>query len=221
MEFAEEEDAGEGPVAFDGAGRDVEEGGNLFDGEAAEVAQLDDLALAGVEVFEAEEGFIEEDDVVEFFGGDGEVVVELDALEVAIALQGVVGAGVVDQDAAHDVGGDGDEVLAVVPLGVFAGEAEVGFVDEGGGLEGVVGALAAHVGGGEAMEFGVDEGKEFLSGVGVAFGHLVEEQRDFAWVRVHGVTFRGCVVVSYRRLADFRTNCEVSVVGRVLVWLPG
>jgi hypothetical protein len=65
---------------------------------------------------------------------------------------------VVNEDAAHEGGGDGEEVGAGLPVDLLdAGEAEIGFVDEGGGLEGVVGCFAAEVDGGDAAQFGVDE----------------------------------------------------------------
>ena len=60
------------------------------------------------------------------------------------ALLGMMASGVVDQDATHDAGGDGEEVGPVLPLDPFqVDEPEVGFVDQGGRLEGVPGALAA------------------------------------------------------------------------------
>jgi len=184
--FAGEGDAGEGPVALDGAGSDLEELGDLIDGKASEVAQLDDAGLAGILGGEAGEGLIDGGDFVEAIGRNGEVVVHLDAVKASGAAFGVVLAGVVDEDLAHDVGGEADEVGAAVPVDVFAGEAEVGLVDEGGCLEGMVGALAAHVGLGEAVEFGVDEGKQAVGGSAVAVVHGFEELGDFTWIGLQG-----------------------------------
>jgi hypothetical protein len=186
VELAGEEDAGEGPVALDGARGDLEDGGDLVDGEAAEVAELDDASLAGVLSGEAGESLIDGSDFVEAVGGDGEVVVHLDAMEATGAALGVVLAGVIDEDLAHDVSGEADEVGAVVPVDVFAGEAEVGFVDESGGLESVVRALAAHVGLGEAVQLRVDEGEETVGGGGVAGVHGFEELGDFARIGLQG-----------------------------------
>jgi hypothetical protein len=83
------------------------------------------------------------------------------------------------------VGGEADEVGAVVPVNVFAGEAEVSFVDEGGGLEGVVGTLAAHVGLCETVELGVDEREEAVGSGGIAGMHGFEELGDVAWNWLH------------------------------------
>jgi len=59
-----------------------------------------------------------------------------------------VDAGVVHQHLAHDAGGETDEMRAAGPVDGLAGEAQVGLMDERGGLQGVVGTLAAHVGAG-------------------------------------------------------------------------
>ena len=86
---------------------------------------------------------------------------KLDGERAAAAL-GEVAAGVVLEDVAHHAGGKRVEVGAVVP-GDFAlvEEAEVDLVDERGGLEGVVVALAAHVAAGDSVELLVDEWHEF------------------------------------------------------------
>ena len=64
----------------------------------------------------------------------------------------------VAEDAAHDCGGDAEEVRAALPGDVLLlDEAEVGFVDEGGGLDGVAGALAAHVVAREPPQLVVDQ----------------------------------------------------------------
>ena len=46
MQMAKERDAGQRPVALDGAGRDFEDAGDLVDRKAAEVAALDNAGLA-------------------------------------------------------------------------------------------------------------------------------------------------------------------------------
>jgi len=180
----EEPDAGEGPVALDGAGRDVEDLSDLFDREAAEVAELDDAGLAGVVGGEAGEGLIDGGDFFEAVGRNGEVVVHLDAVEAAGATLGIVLACVVNEDLTHDVGGKADKVGAAVPVDVFASEAEIGFVDERGGLESVVGALATHIGLGESVEFGINEREEALGGGGVAVVHSFEELSYFSWLGI-------------------------------------
>ena len=91
------------------------------------------------------------------------------------------------------------------PVHVLAGEAEVSLVDEGGGLEGVVGALAAHVGLGEAVQLGIDEGKQIFGGGRVAVMHGLEELGDVSRGAFHGVP----------RVVLHGT---VEAVGRALDW---
>jgi hypothetical protein len=180
-QVAKEGDAGERPVALDGAGRDLEYLSDLLDGETAEVAEFDDPSLARIGGGEVGEGLIDGGDFVEAVGGDSEVVLHLHPMEAAGAALGVMLAGVVDEDLAHDMSSESDEVGAAVPVNVLAGEAEVGLVDEGSGLEGVVGALAPHISLGEAMQLRVDERKQTAGGGVVAVVHGFKELCDLAW----------------------------------------
>jgi hypothetical protein len=95
----------------------------------------------------------------------------------AEALGGVAPTGVVDEDQAHGLGGGGEEVAAVgdVGEGVAVEESEEDLVDEGGGLEGVAGPLAAQEPAGDAAQLGVDGADESLLGVLAAGADLAEE----------------------------------------------
>jgi hypothetical protein len=69
-------------------------------------------------------------------------------------------------------------MAAVFPAGtgvVLSGEAHVGFVDQGGGLEGVAAAFASHLSAGHATEFVVEQADELGDGLGVALSGAVEE----------------------------------------------
>jgi hypothetical protein len=66
------------------------------------------------------------------------------------ALEGAALARVIDQKAAHHPRPDGDEVGPALPARAgLVDQLEVGLVHERGGLEGVSGALAAHIGAGQ------------------------------------------------------------------------
>lgn len=74
------------------------------------------------------------------------------------------------------LGGDAEEVGTIFPILILLpGEAKVGLVEQGGGLEGVAGALAAHVAGGEAAEFVKDDGRENFEGGFIALTPLVQK----------------------------------------------
>jgi hypothetical protein len=157
----------------------VEGFGDFVDAEAAEEAEFDDFGLAGVEGGEAFEGFVEGEDVFVFLGGEGDGFIEDDARAASAALVALVGAGVVDKDAAHGLGGDGEEVRLALPVDArLIDELHVGFVDEGGRLEGVVVAFLGEVMAGEGAEFIVDEGEEFVSGTTVSAAELFEDLGD-------------------------------------------
>lgn len=64
--------AGDTPVTFDGAFGDAEGVGDFAFGESSEEAHFDDAALARVEVFEADEGLVDGEELI----GIGVVVEE-------------------------------------------------------------------------------------------------------------------------------------------------
>src|SRR6266496_1197685 len=85
------------------------------------------------------------------------------------AFGGVAPAGMVQQDAAHQGSGNREKVAAVVILHLaLSNETQVRLIDEGGGLQSVTGALAAHAGGSQAAEFIVNQRDELVSGLGIA-----------------------------------------------------
>ena len=172
---------GHAEIAADGGDGGVDDFGGVFEGEAGEEAEFDDAGLAGVEFFEGVEGGVEGEDVCIRWLGDGELggFGEGDAEGAVAAFGGLGFAGGLDENAAHESGGDAEEVGAVLPLvGLPFDEAEEGFVDEGGGLEDVAGAFAGEVVLGEGVEFAVDEGGEAGEGVGVALAPGGEDARD-------------------------------------------
>ncbi len=147
---------------------------NLVRAEPAEEAELDDACLALINCFEFFEGVVERDhlDVIDAFD---EWAIEGDAGPGAASLGGLGGAGVVDQNAPDHARADGDEVGAGFPVGLaLVDEAKKCLVDDGGGLEGVVGAFVAEVDGGEGAELVVDEGHQLSGGTDLALSDGTE-----------------------------------------------
>jgi len=99
---------------------------------------------------------------------DGAVIVRigLDSTQrhlmcAASTLLGEMLAGVVDEDAAHELGGDAVELCSVLPGRVpLIDETHVRFVDERRRLQCVPVVLASHGRGGTPMQLGVDDGKQ-------------------------------------------------------------
>lgn len=137
---------GVGPPALRGRLGDVEDLGSLFGGEPDEVTQLDQFGLGRVDGRELLEGFVEGEELVLSAGGGDVDVIHLDPLGSPTMALGTLASGPVHEDAPHGLGGSGEEMGAVLPVWLCIGaEAEPGFVDQGGGLEGVSGGFAGHL----------------------------------------------------------------------------
>ena len=179
MHLAEQPGAGELPVPIDGAAGDVQEGGDLGDGETAEEAELDDAGLVWIELGQSDKGGIEFDEVRGSLLVDEKGGVELEALSATPPLLGVASAGGVHQHAPDGLGGDGEEVGAAFPDGlVLIHEAEVGLVHEGGGLEREILSLGAEVVLGDGAEFIVENGQEEIDRSLVSGRDAFEELGD-------------------------------------------
>src|SRR5262249_47198951 len=93
----------------------------------------------------------------------------------------------VNQDAAHGLGGGGEEVAAAVPvLGLFdIHQAQIGLVDQGRGLEGLSRLFLSQQLGREPAQFVVDQGDEWLGGGRVALLDGRQDARDLTHWRNH------------------------------------
>ena len=120
--------AGHGPLPLHGGRRDADGLGRLLDGEAAEVAQLDDARLLGIERGEAGERLVEREHV-DVAGPVGvgrsnrrarptaaRCVVQRDLLGAPPRLAAPPGPGALHEDLPHRERGDGEEVRAVLEL---------------------------------------------------------------------------------------------------------
>ena len=123
------------------------------------------------------EGLVEGDHVQALLIEARQDLVQGDPDAIPVALAGVAAPGVIDQDLAHRLGGGGEEVAAVgdVGQGVAVEEPQQGLVDQGAGLEGVAGPLAAHQPPGRAPQLGVDGPDQPFPGVDVAGAGLAED----------------------------------------------
>lgn len=158
------------PIAFDGAGGDVEGVGGFGDGESTEGAKFDDATHARIDVGKLVEFFVERENVEGLFRSRKEIALDQHSVSVAASFDGIAFLGVVDEDASYDGGCSGEELRAVpIDGGIGIGEAEIGFVDEGGGLEGVVVSFAGHVSGGEGFQLVVDG----FDGVWIGIGEFL------------------------------------------------
>jgi hypothetical protein len=95
----------------------------------------------------------------------------------AASLQPVAVPGVVDPNPSHSLGRGGEAVALAVDV-LVADEAQVGLVDQGGGVQGVAGGLRGHPRGGEPPQLVVNEREEVGGGFAVASRGGIEQAGD-------------------------------------------
>ncbi len=167
MQSAVEPGLGEFQIALDGGFGDAERGGGFGLGEAAEIEKFDEIGFARIDPGEVLEGFIEIDQALPGVWRDEDGILEGDFGDGAAPFFTAIGASVIDQDLAHDAGGDGEEMDAVLPVEAGAEDFEIGFVNETGCVEGAF-VLAAQAAMGEGAELRVNDGDQLVVSGGVA-----------------------------------------------------
>src|SRR5262249_48733093 len=104
-EFAAEPGTGIDPVAIGTAGRNPQDRGGWVPRQAGTVAQLDQLGLECVLFRQAGKCRVEREQVQVRLRGNQGVGIQIAALSVAAMLATLFAASIVDQDAAHRLGG--------------------------------------------------------------------------------------------------------------------
>ena len=152
----------------------------MLDGQSAKVAQVHKSGSPGIDVCQPGESLIQCQQVLgNLRGGD---LIRFESLggAAAAAFLSMFAAGVLDEDAAHRFGRGGDEVPPIVPVRFVlrADQAQVGLVDQGGGLQRLPGGLVGHLVVGELAQLLVDEGQQLLRGRRIALLDGVQDLRD-------------------------------------------
>jgi hypothetical protein len=108
---------------------------NLLQGEAGKEAHFYNSALARVDFGETYKSIIEGYDVYIFSAGHHGPFVEGELADAGTAFDRTVAAGIVDKNLAHQLGGNGKEMSAALPLGTaHPYEAKVRLMDQRGAL---------------------------------------------------------------------------------------
>jgi hypothetical protein len=115
----------------------------------------------------------------------------------------------VHKHVSNDTRTDGEEMSAVAPASVFAlRQPEVGFVDDGGGVEGVPIALRPKASAGDPPKVVIYEGDQAAEGVGLPCRTTVEQASDFRRDRVSEFEARDGVPVRHGWSSLSRTNVK-------------
>src|SRR5215471_13955613 len=153
---------GDAPFPFDCSRRASQNFGDLFYGQTGEILQLDDAGLLGVELRETVQGIVQQEQIDVLLWRDGDVD-QGRWLGWPPALCGVLSAGAVNQDPAHEFGGDRKEVCTILPANLaLTYQSEVGFINQSGGLKRVFRSLVPHVSASDAAQLVVYERHQLI-----------------------------------------------------------
>src|ERR1035437_482317 len=98
------------------------------------------------------------------------------------ALLCVIPASKVNQDAAHLLAGDGEEMSPALYFARFAtGQPQVSLMNQGRSLKDVIWPLALHLPGSNAVKFRIDQAGGLFGGILVPPLHSVQQQGELRW----------------------------------------
>src|SRR5215472_10133503 len=175
---------GELPVAHYRLRGDSEHLGCFLYAQAAKEAQLNHPAFPGVDTSQRAQRLIQRQQIdPRLFRGLGSFL-QRDVDRSLPALLVAAGAGQVDEDLAHQLGADSEEMSPVLP-GPFLeiNNPQVDLVDEDGGLENVPGWLSCHIAMGALVQLTVNEGGQFLQRLLVAGSPSPQQGGNFVRTR--------------------------------------
>jgi len=155
---------------------------NLIMSQAGEIAEPHDLGLQWVLTCQSLDGFMDgEHGFIRILRGQGDVF-QQDALAPAAAAQTRFGSSPFDQNSPHGLGCGGEKMRAILPGLAFArtGQAEPGFMDQRGRLEGLARPFVRHFLSGQFAEFLIHQREEFLGRFGIALFNALEDLGDIA-----------------------------------------
>jgi hypothetical protein len=93
---------------------------------------------------------------------------------------------VVNQNAAHGLGGSGEKMGAILPDRLFVpAEAEPRLMNQRGGLKRLARIFARHLLRGEFAQFVIDQRQKFVRRSGVTVLDLLEHDRQFAHGKIN------------------------------------
>jgi hypothetical protein len=167
------------PVAIGGGFRDPQRLSRFVNGQARKEAQFNDLALADIQPSQIVQGIVEGNQLQAALPRQIDGFIQRQHLRAAPAFIALLRPGVVHQDAAHHLTADGEEMGAVLPLGLLLiHQAKPRFVDQGRALQGVVAALAAEMAMSQPTQLAINQRRKLVHGRLVALSPLAQQAGD-------------------------------------------
>ena len=139
---------GHTPITFDRLGGDAQKLRGFLHGQATEVTELHDLCLPRVQLRQSFQGVVQFIPALTFRRMDGrDVFIQgHPLLFLAATLVALAPACIIHEDLPHQMGGNANESATILPIGLLLrDQAEVDFVNQRGGLQGVAATLLAKV----------------------------------------------------------------------------
>ena len=132
------------PVAFGGVYRNIEDRGRFFDAQSAEVTKFHYAAFAGVDFCQFVERAVERQQLDSTFLGRQQHIIEGDSQGFSATLGKAASSGVIHQDAADDLGAQGQEMRPVFALdSTGTHQFEIGLIRQGSRFQAVPGRRPA------------------------------------------------------------------------------
>ena len=169
------------PFSFHRARRYPHGFGGFFHRQAAEKTQLDNLQSTGVFLSEPAQRFVERQQVIGALWSKGIGLVDLNHLRPSPALLRQPGTRVVNQNAPHQLSGNGEKVRPILPRNVLLiRKFEVGFVNQSGRLQGMARTLPPHEGRSQTPQFVVNQRNQLRFRPPIALLEAIQKARYIA-----------------------------------------
>jgi hypothetical protein len=179
VQLAQQPGAARNPVAIRGGFGDTQRLGRFINGQTGKEAQFDDLALTGIQSRQVVKRVVQRHQFEAALPWNVDAFIQRQHRRAAPAFIALLRPGMVYQDAAHHLTADGEEVGAILPLGLLLiHQAKPRFVDQGRALQGVVAALTAKMAVSQPAQLGVDQRRELVDGGLITRGPLSQQCGD-------------------------------------------
>ena len=173
---------------FTGDRGNLEHLGRFLQAEPAEEAHFDRAHFAGIESLQRVHGIVQGHQSRRLLSADQGRFVQGQVRHAASAFQ-IAAPRVVHQNAAHQLRRNGEKMGAVLPLhAVVVHQPQVGFVDQGRGLQAVAGALARHVAVRQAVKLLIDDRRQPFERIPVSLAPGAQQQAYVGRGRIAGLS---------------------------------
>ena len=180
LDFPEEPGAGVGPVVVRGAGGNAQDFGGFLQSHADEITQLHQFSFDFALSSQFVERLVHGEEFVFVTRPGNFNAFKFHALVVATVTHGAFAAGLVNEDAAHGLGGGGEEMSAIGKLRIIiSNQAQPSFMNElRGRLQGLVGRFIRHACRRQLAQLAINQRQQFIGGLGVAVFDGLKDECD-------------------------------------------